>query len=135
MDSSVSKDVYAKLSFNWFKAGLCLFNVGVGQSVAFLFLSCTYASMFYDHLDCSEVILLKVIFVVYHLKSMTFETVPKVQERSKNEFRRLKNFIEDKAKRFDELENYIFCRKYKLDDCSGRNPSGVCRNGNVRDGS
>ena len=27
VDSSVSKDFYVKLSFNWFKAGLCLFNV------------------------------------------------------------------------------------------------------------
>ena len=105
MDSSVSKDVYAKLSFNWVKAGLCLFNVGVDQSVAFLFLSCTYASMFYDHLDCSEVILLKVIFVVCHLKSKTCQTVPKVQERLKIEFRRLTNFIGDKAKRFDKPES------------------------------
>ena len=105
VDSSVPKDLYAKLSFNWFKAGLCLFNVGVDQSVAFLFLSCTYASMFYDHLDCSEVILLKVIFVVCHLKSKTCQTVPKVQERLKIEFRRLTNFIGDKAKRFDKPES------------------------------
>ena len=105
VDSPVSKNLSAKLSFNWFKAGLCLFNVGVDQSVAFLFLSCTYASMFYDYLDCSEVILLKVIFVVCHLKSKTCQTFPKVQERLKNEFGRLKNFIEDKAKRFDKPES------------------------------
>ena len=78
VNSSVSKELCAKLSFNWFKAGLCLFNVGVGQSVAFFFLSCTYASMFYDHLDCSEVILLRVIFLVCHIKSRTCETFPKM---------------------------------------------------------
>ena len=105
VDSSVSKDLYAKLSFNWFKAGLCLFNVGVGQSVAFLFLSCTYASMFYDHLDCSEVILLRVIFLVCHIKSRTCETFPKVQKRLKNEYGRLKNFIKEKAKRFVKPES------------------------------
>ena len=105
VDSSVSKDLYAKLSFNWFKAGLCLFNVGVDQSVAFLFLSCTYASMFYDHLDCSEVILLRVIFLVCHIKSRTCETFPKVKKRLKNEYGRLKNFIEDKAKRFVKPES------------------------------
>ena len=105
VDSPVSKNLSAKLSFNWFKAGLCLFNVGVDQSVAFLFLSCTYASMFYDHLDCSEVILLKVIFVVCHLKSKTCQTFPKVQERLKDEFGRLKNFIEDKVKRFVKPES------------------------------
>ena len=105
MDSPVSKNLSAKLSFTWFKAGLCLFNVGVDQSVAFLFLSCTYASMFYDHLDCSEVILLKVIFVVCHLKSKTCQTFPKVQERLKDEFGRLKNFIEDKVKRFVKPES------------------------------
>ena len=53
MDASVSKD---KLSFNWIKVGVCLFNVRVDQSFAFLFLSCTYESMFYDHLDCSDFI-------------------------------------------------------------------------------
>ena len=53
MDASVSKD---KLSFNWIKAGVCLFNVRVDQSFAFLFLSCTYESMFHDHLDCSDFI-------------------------------------------------------------------------------
>ena len=105
VDSSVPKELCAKLSFNWLKAGLCLFNVGVDQSVAFLFLSCTYASMFYDHLDCSEVILLKVIFVVCHLKSKTCQTFPKVQERLKDEFGRLKNFIEDKVKRFVKPES------------------------------
>ena len=105
LNSSVSKELCAKLSFNWFKAGLCLFNVGVGQSVAFLFLSCTYASMFYDHLDCSEVILLRVIFLVCHIKSRTCETFPKVKKRLKNEYGRLKNFIEDKAKRFVKPES------------------------------
>ena len=105
VDSPVSKNLSAKLSFNWFKAGLCLFNVGVDQSVAFLFLSCTYASMFYEYLDCSEVILLKVIFVVCHLKSKTCQTFPKVQERLKDEFGRLKNFIEDKVKRFVKPES------------------------------
>ena len=61
--------------------------------------------MFYDHLDCSEVLLLKVIFVVCHLKSKTCQTFPKAQERLKNEFGRLKNFIEDKATRFDKPES------------------------------
>ena len=107
VDSSISKEFYAKLSFNWLKAGLCLFNVGVDQSVAFLFLSCTYASMFYDHLDCSEVILLKVIFLVCQLKSKKCRTFLKVQERLRKEFGRLKSFIEDKAKRFDEPESKI----------------------------
>ena len=105
VNCSVSKELCAKLSFNWFKAGLCLFNVGVGQSVAFLFLSCTYASMFYDHLDCSEVILLRVIFLVCHIKSRTCETFPKVQKRLKNEYGRLKNFIKEKAKRFVKPES------------------------------
>ena len=105
MDSSVPKELCAKLSFNWLKAGLCLFNVGVDQSVAFLFLSCTYASIFYDHLNCSEVILLKVIFLVCHIKSRTCEAFPKVQERLKNEYGRLKNFIEDKVKRFVKPES------------------------------
>ena len=105
VDSPVSKNLSAKLSFNWFKAGICLFNVGVDQSVAFLFLSCTYASMFYDHLNCSEVILLKVIFLVCHIKSRTCEAFPKVQERLKNEYGRLKNFIEDKVKRFVKPES------------------------------
>ena len=105
VDSPVSKNLSAKLSFNRFKAGLCLFNVGVDQSVAFLFLSCTYASMFYEYLDCSEVILLKVVFVVCHLKSKTCQTFPKVQERLKDEFGRLKNFIEDKVKRFVKPES------------------------------
>ena len=105
VNCSVSKELCGKLSFNWFKAGLCLFNVGVGQSVAFLFLSCTYASMFYDHLDCSEVILLRVIFLVCHIKSRTCETFPKVQKRLKNEYGRLKNFIKEKAKRFVKPES------------------------------
>ena len=105
VNCSVSKELCAKLSFNWFKAGLCLFNIGVGQSVAFLFLSCTYASMFYDHLDCSEVILLRVIFLVCHIKSRTCETFPKVQKRLKNEYGRLKNFIKEKAKRFVKPES------------------------------
>ena len=105
VNCSVSKELCAKLSFNWFKAGLCLFNVGVDQSVAFLFLSCTYASMFYDHLDCSEVILLRVIFLVCHIKSRTCETFPKVQKRLKNEYGRLKNFIKEKAKRFVKPES------------------------------
>ena len=103
--SFICKELCAKLSFNWFKFGLCLFNLGVDQSVAFLFLSCSYARLFYDHFDCSEVILLKVIFVVCHLKSKTCQTFPKAQERLKNEFGRLKNFIEDKAKRFDKPES------------------------------
>ena len=105
--SFISKELCAKLSFNWFKFGLCLFNLGVNQSVAFLFLSCSYARIFYDHFDCSEVILLKVISVVCHLKSKTCQTFPKVLERLKNEFERLKNFIEDKAKRFDKRESKI----------------------------
>ena len=103
--SAICKELCAKLSFNWFKFGLRLFNLGVDQSVAFLSLSCSYARMFYDHFDCSEVILLKVISVVCHLKSKTCQTFPKVQERLKNEFGRLKNFIEDKAKRFDKPES------------------------------
>ena len=61
--------------------------------------------MFYEYLDCSEVILLKVIFVVCHLKSKTCQTFPKVQERLKDEFGRLKNFIEDKVKRFFKPES------------------------------
>ena len=103
--SAIPKELCAKLSFNWFKFGLRLFNLGVDQSVAFLFLSCSYASLFFDHFDCSEVILLKVISVVCHLKSKTCQTFPKVQERLQNEFGRLKNFIEDKAKRFDKPES------------------------------
>ena len=103
--SFIFKELCAKLSFNWFKFGLCLFNLGVDQSVAFLFLSRSYARLFYDHFDCSEVILLKVIFVVCHLKSKTCQTFPKAQERLKNEFGRLKNFIEDKATRFDKPES------------------------------
>ncbi|XP_022797795.1 uncharacterized protein LOC111336045 isoform X1 [Stylophora pistillata] len=105
VDSSVSQlpeDLCAKLCFNWLKAGLRLFNLGVKQSVAFLFLSCTYASMLYDHCDCSEVILVKVIFLVCHLKSKTSQTFPEVQERLKTEFGRLKNFIEEKANRVDK---------------------------------
>ena len=77
------------------------------QSVAFLFLSCTYASMFYEHLDCSEVILLKVIFLVCYLKSKKCQTFLKVKERLEKEFGRLENFVEDKAKRFDKPERKI----------------------------
>ncbi|XP_022788996.1 uncharacterized protein LOC111328758 isoform X2 [Stylophora pistillata] len=108
LDSSVSQlfgeDLCTKLCLNWLKAGLCLFNLGAKQSVAFLFLSCTYASMLYDNCECSEVILLKVIFVVCHLKSKTNQTLLEVKERLKTEFGRLKNFIEEKAKRVDELK-------------------------------
>ena len=84
------------------------------QSVAFLFLSCTYASMFYDHLDCSEVILLKVIFLVYHLKSMTFETVPKVQERSKNEFRRLRTSLRTRQRDLMDWKTIFFAENTNL---------------------
>ena len=70
--------------------------------------------MFYDHLDCSEVILLKVIFLVYHLKSMTFETVPKVQERSKNEFRRLRTSLRTRQRDLMDWKTIFFAENTNL---------------------
>ena len=91
------EEMCAKLSFNYLKAGLWLFNLGmVAQSTVFLLLSCTYTNMFHNYLDCSDAILVQAIVVLCHLKAMKAQSVP--NEQLRNEFKVLKNYIEGKSK-------------------------------------
>ena len=100
--SLYAEEISGKLSLNCLKVGICLFKLGVAaQSTAFLLLSCTYAKMFHDYLDCSDVILVQVIFVVCQLKSIMGQNFSR-GEQLKNEFRRLKNFIEQRIKRSEQ---------------------------------
>lgn len=98
------EEMCAKLSFNFLKAGLCLFNLGmVAQSTVFLLLSCTYTNMFHNYLDCSDAILVQAIFFVCHLKAMKDQSVPKEQQL-RNEFKVLKNYIEGRVKQHGQPE-------------------------------
>ena len=100
--SLYAEEISGKLSLNCLKVGICLFKLGVAaQSTAFLLLSCTYAKMFHDYLDCSDVILVQVIFVVCQLKSIMGQNFSR-GEQLKNEFTRLKNFIEQRIKRSEQ---------------------------------
>ena len=90
--------MYAKLSFNFLKAGLGLFNLGMlAQSIAFLMLSCTYTTMFHDYSDCSDAILVQTIFFLCHLKAMKAQSASKEQLLGK-EFKVLKTYIESRVK-------------------------------------
>ena len=92
------EEICAKLSFNFLKAGLCLFNLGMAaQSTVFLLLSCTYTNMFHNYLDCSDAILVQAIFLLCHLKATKVQSVPK-EQRLRNEFKVLKNYIEGRGK-------------------------------------
>lgn len=98
------EEICAKLSFNFLKSGLCLFNLGmVAQSTVFLLLSCTYTNMFHNYLDCSDAILVQAIFVLCHLKAMKVQSVPKEQKLT-NEFKVLKSYIEGRGKQQDRTE-------------------------------
>ena len=92
------EEMCAKLSFNFLKAGLGLFNLEmVAQSIAFLLLSCTYTNMFHDYSDCSDAILVQAIFVLCHLKAMKAQSAPK-EQLLRNEFDVLKKYIEGRGK-------------------------------------
>ena len=98
------EEICAKLSFNFLKAGLCLFNLGMAaQSTVFLLLSCTYTNMFHNYLDCSDAMLVQAIFVLCHLKATKVQSVPK-EERLRNEFKVLKNYIEGRGKQQEGTE-------------------------------
>ena len=98
------EEICAKLSFNFLKAGLCLFNLGMAaQSTVFLLLSCTYTNMFHNYLDCSDAILVQAIFLLCHLKATKVQSVPK-EERLRNEFKVLKNYIEGRGKQQEGTE-------------------------------
>ena len=91
-------EMCAKLSFNFLKAGLGLFNLRmVAESAVFLLLSCTYTNMFHNYSNCSDAILVQTIFVLCHLKAMEAQSAPKKQ-RLRNEFKVLKNYIEGRGK-------------------------------------
>ena len=97
-------EMCAKLSFNFLKAGLGLFNLGmVAQSAVFLLLSCTYTNLFHNYSNCSDAILVKAIFVLCHLKGMKTQSVPK-EQLLRNEFKVLKNCIESRGKQQDGPE-------------------------------
>ena len=98
ISSAYLEGMCAKLSFNFLKAGLGLFNLGMwAQSIAFLMLSCTYTNMFHDYSDCSDAILVQTIFLLCHLKAMKAQSTSKEQLLRK-EFKVLKNYIESKGK-------------------------------------
>ena len=98
------EEMCAKLSFNFLKAGLCLFNLGmVAQSSVLLLLSCTYTNMFHNYSDCSDAILVQAIFVLCHLKATKAQSVPR-EQLLRNEFKVLKNYIEGRGKQQDGPE-------------------------------
>ena len=97
-------EICAKLSFNFLKAGLGLFNLGmVAQSAVFLLLSCTYTNMFHNYSNCSDAILVQAIFVLCHLKAIKAQIVPKAQ-LLRNKFQVLKTYIEGRGKQQDGPE-------------------------------
>ena len=91
-------EMCAKLSFNFLKAGLGLFNLRmVAESAVFLLLSCTYTNMFHNYSNCSDAILVQAIFILCHLKAMKAQSVPK-EQLLRNKFEELKNYIEGRGK-------------------------------------
>ena len=98
------EEISAKLSFNFLKAGLCLFNLGmVAQSSVLLLLSCTYTNLFHNYSDCSDVILVQAIYVLCHLKAMKAQSVPK-EQLLRREFNALKSYIESRGKQQNRPE-------------------------------
>ncbi|KAL9970995.1 hypothetical protein ACROYT_G023468 [Oculina patagonica] len=98
------EDLCAKFSFNFLKTGLSLFNVGmVAQSTVFLLQSCSYTKMFHNYLDCSDVILVQVIFVLYHLKAKKGERFLK-EKRLRNELEVLRDYIESRSRQHNQPE-------------------------------
>ena len=92
------EEMCAKLSFNFLKAGLGLFNLGMAaQSLVFLMLSSTYTNMFHVYSDSSDAILVQAIFVLCHLKAMKAQSVLK-EQLLRNEFDVLKKYIEGRGK-------------------------------------
>ena len=101
---SYLEEISAKLSFNFLKAGLCLFNLGmVAQSSVLLLLSCTYTNLFHNYSDCSDVILVQAIYVLCHLKAMKAQSLPR-EQLLRREFKVLTNYIESRGKQQDRPE-------------------------------
>ena len=103
--SCCPEDVCAKLSFNFLKAGLWLFNLGkVAQSTAFLLLSCTYTKIFHNSDSyCSDVILVQVISVLCHLKVTQEQSFLKEKQLG-NEFKVLRDYIEGRCRQHNQHE-------------------------------
>ncbi len=98
------EEICAELSFNFLKTGLSLFNLGwMAQSTVFLLLSCTYTKIFHSYLDCSDVILVQVIFVFCHLKAIKDQRFLK-EKLLKNELKVLRNYIESRSRQHNQPE-------------------------------
>ncbi|XP_078373004.1 uncharacterized protein LOC144656631 isoform X2 [Oculina patagonica] len=102
--SSYPEEICAKFSLDYLKTGLSLFSIGrVAQSIVFLLLSCNYTKMFHNYLDCSDVILVQVIFVLCHLKATKDQRILK-EKLLRNKLKVLRNYIEGRSGQHNQPE-------------------------------